>query len=1108
MTSITRLLLPLLIFAIGLHADEVILSPDERAWLLENPLLKVANEKDWPPFDFMDEGEPAGYSIDLIELAAEKIGMDIEFVNNLSWTALLARFQSGEIDIMPAIYKDAERETYMRFTDGYFSQPTVMVVRADDEETERVGDLAGRRVAVIEGFVITTALEEHYPSMELVPMSGIVEAMQAVSLGKADALLESIGLVSWVLENNYIPNIRIIHDVKPKGISAPMLYMAVGKNEELLLSILQKGLDAVTEEEMIALRRTWLSLGIPAQVSERNIAMDTLRLLGIGSAVFLVLLMTSRLVFRIVRRREVVLPFGTMQFRVGTFIALSLFIAVVGILGWWSMDLTHKNTVEDLEVSLNKILKSTVERLDLWVYQQKTFLEQIAGDPNLVTALEEVIEVGVESDKGKEQAYRSLHQQLGSTWGEAGIIGFFIIDQSGKLLYSDLQEDFGATLELSMDQQELLDQAFAGASVFLPQAHPDSLSLTEGIAFLTPIVDESGNVLAVLGQSIDHQAEFSNLFLLSRSHESDETYAFDQLGRMISRSRFEDQLIELGLLEAGQTAVRNISLRDPGGDMTQGYEPQNLDRQPYTRMAYWALKGNSGSDLTGYRDYRGVTVLGVWLWLERLQMGVASEIDSEEAFDTYDTTRSTVIGVLALTLLISLGSTLFVLALGEGSNKALVKARDELELRVAERTTELSEKTMELEDAYSIIKKQKDRMEGELNVGREIQMNMLPLTFPAFPDRTEFDVYAKLEPAREVGGDFYDFYFLDEDHFLFTVGDVSGKGVPSALFMAITKTLIKSHAMHTRSTSRILNEVNAEISRDNSSNMFVTQFLCILHLPTGTLKYTNAGHNPPYLKKARDQFLLRLDKRHGPVIGAVQGIQYKEDEIRLRSGDSVLLYTDGVTEAMNLASELFGEGRLKTTLMSERFDSIENMVRAVVNRTEDFSLEAEQADDITVLGLGFLGDIDRQPRMARSMRMVNRIEDITRIIDQFDRFARDHSFAESMIRKLKLILDDMLNNIVNYAFNDESTHEIDVNFKIHDTDISIQFIDDGHPFDPFTDSQTPDLDGSAEERDVGGLGIHLIKSTVDRYEYRRRSKKNIVTLFKKIEQEGDDHEKE
>jgi sigma-B regulation protein RsbU (phosphoserine phosphatase) len=222
----------------------------------------------------------------------------------------------------------------------------------------------------------------------------------------------------------------------------------------------------------------------------------------------------------------------------------------------------------------------------------------------------------------------------------------------------------------------------------------------------------------------------------------------------------------------------------------------------------------------------------------------------------------------------------------------------------------------ELQAAYAIIKKHSDRMEQELNVGHDIQMSMLPLEFPAFPERSEFSLHATLKPAREVGGDFYDFFFVDDDHLCLVVGDVSGKGVPAALFMAVTKTMIKSQATDDPSPASIITRVNDDLSADNPASMFVTLFIAIVNTRTGEFRFTNAGHNPPYILRSDE--LECLDQRHGPIIGAVEGVAFREDSASLNRADTLLIFTDGVTEAMSPADELYSEARLEALLTNAK----------------------------------------------------------------------------------------------------------------------------------------------------------------------------------------------
>lgn len=248
----------------------------------------------------------------------------------------------------------------------------------------------------------------------------------------------------------------------------------------------------------------------------------------------------------------------------------------------------------------------------------------------------------------------------------------------------------------------------------------------------------------------------------------------------------------------------------------------------------------------------------------------------------------------------------------------------------------------------------KARMEAELDVAREIQFSMLPREFPSIPDEREFDLHATLVPAREVGGDFYDFFMIDPDHLCFCVADVSGKGVSAALFMAVAKALMKSNAANELSPAAILSRTNDQLATDNQASMFVTVWLAILDLASGELRYANGGHNPPYLRRV-DGELARLDRRHGPAVAAMEGVPFGEDQLTLRPGETILLYTDGVSEAKNQDGELYGESRLVESLGSIPFDSAAGTVNATVARVWKYQGAAEQADDVTILALHFLG---------------------------------------------------------------------------------------------------------------------------------------------------------
>ncbi|MBF0550986.1 MAG: SpoIIE family protein phosphatase [Deltaproteobacteria bacterium] len=248
----------------------------------------------------------------------------------------------------------------------------------------------------------------------------------------------------------------------------------------------------------------------------------------------------------------------------------------------------------------------------------------------------------------------------------------------------------------------------------------------------------------------------------------------------------------------------------------------------------------------------------------------------------------------------------------------------------------------------------KERIESELKIAHDIQMGILPRIFPAFPERPEFDIYATLVPAKEVGGDLYDYFFIDDQHLCFTVGDVSGKGVPASLFMVITRTLIKTMATPGLLPGEILNGVNQVISQDNESAMFVTLFLGILNIQTGELVYANGGHNPPYFID-NDGKLKTLETTKGMALGFVEDFAYQSAKMMITRGDSLVLYTDGVTEAVNARDELFTEKRLEDELLASEGLPIDQVVHRIMDQINSFSQGVPQFDDITLLILKYHG---------------------------------------------------------------------------------------------------------------------------------------------------------
>ncbi len=282
-----------------------------------------------------------------------------------------------------------------------------------------------------------------------------------------------------------------------------------------------------------------------------------------------------------------------------------------------------------------------------------------------------------------------------------------------------------------------------------------------------------------------------------------------------------------------------------------------------------------------------------------------------------------------------------------------IKTNNEIE-RLADSFSSMVTELDRYMEEYQIVTAEKERIGAELGVATKIQADMLPRIFPAFPDHTEFDLYATMTPAKEVGGDFYDFFLVDDDHIALVMADVSGKGVPAALFMVIAKTLIKNRTMLGGGPSEILSYVNDQLCEGNESELFVTVWMAILELSTGKGVAANAGHEHPAIKRADGKWELSV-YRHSPAVATMEGIPFKEHEFELAPGDSLYVYTDGVAEATDASDQLYGTDRMLKALDGCNSLDPKDYLARVKQDIDDFVGDAPQFDDITMLGFYYKG---------------------------------------------------------------------------------------------------------------------------------------------------------
>ena len=391
---------------------------------------------------------------------------------------------------------------------------------------------------------------------------------------------------------------------------------------------------------------------------------------------------------------------------------------------------------------------------------------------------------------------------------------------------------------------------------------------------------------------------------------------------------------------------------------------------------------------------------------------------------------------------------------------------------------------------YQHINEQKERMENELHIASEIQMAMIPKTFPPFPERKDLDLAAAIIPAKEVGGDLYDFFIRDEKLF-FCIGDVSGKGIPASLVMAVTRSLFRAMSAHEDSPAKIVASMNNTMSETNESSMFVTFFCGVLDLSTGQLRYCNAGHNPPMILT---DAIRMLPVEPNLPLGILKGMNYIEQETPFLYDDALFLYTDGLSEAENASQEQFGEARIETALHGKKrsADHLENIKQQV----SLFVGEAPQSDDLTMLFIHYLPKEDTL-QQERHLVLHNDIQQIPQLADFVETIAHEKRLSQSLAMGINLALEEAVSNVILYAYPKETDGLVDVEAILRKDSLEFVIIDSGVPFDP---TAAPDVDTAlpAEERSIGGLGIHLVRELMDSVSYERKDEKNYLRMVKKL----------
>ena len=409
---------------------------------------------------------------------------------------------------------------------------------------------------------------------------------------------------------------------------------------------------------------------------------------------------------------------------------------------------------------------------------------------------------------------------------------------------------------------------------------------------------------------------------------------------------------------------------------------------------------------------------------------------------------------------------------------------------------QISQSGRKMIEKQTEIAKKGARIETELNLANSIQKNMLPSIFPPFPEHKEIDIYASMTPAKEVGGDFYDMFLIDDKHLAINIADVSGKGIPAALFMMIAKTLIKNVSEMEDEVDKIFSRVNNTLCNGNKVDLFVTSWFGILNLDTGKLDFVNAGHNPPlYFSNKRGRYEF-LKTEPNMVLASIQNIKYEKHQMYMEPGDRIFLYTDGVIEAANYRNQQYGEDRLQLYLNNNLNLSAQENIENLKNEINKFIGKIEQFDDMTMLELNYKSKkLNEEIHMEKKFNA--EVNELSRVQDFLKTELKNAGFRKDEINQVLLVAEEIFINIAKYAYKGEVG---ECNIIIHvnnDNTLVCTFEDSGTPFNPLKRTD-PDLNVSARKRNVGGLGIYMSKNIMDNIEYQYENNKNILKITKKM----------
>ncbi|MBQ4890396.1 response regulator [Shewanella sp. MMG014] len=1013
------------------QVEKVGLTAEEQQWIKDNKVVIAID--DWPPMLFMQEdGKIGGFAGAVVNKIVNKTGLQLEVVEG-EWNSNIEAFNRGEIDLIPDAYMEEARKEFGYYTTPFFLVRELFHVKADNLRFKNSIDLAAAKIAIPKGYTSIRKLQSFYPKMIIVETANMQDSIERVISGEVDALLDSEIAIQHSLKQDELSSLirAIDEDIFPP--TSVHLYSNI--QHPILHSILQKGLNSLKLRDLMLTKNDWLSNNVSTTAdTEPKLIYSLLTGILIVIGLFVLGMLVSSKILK-TSDADLANKFGSKSFKRSVLIGLSMLALILLMLIAIIIQYTeHKNRGE-VEYNLHTLLTSTHQRLFYWVDYELDGLEQVARNKELVNMVEQLLVIPRDRDALLESPIQSeIRQFFSDREGEPGSYGFFIISPNMVNLSSRRNSNIGDINLINQHHPELLNKVLAGENVFIPPIRSD-VYFSESVEsqvddkpttmfFASPVVDSNNQVIAILTKRINFNGVFSSILSAGFIGHSGEIYAVDKAGLLLSNVRFESQLRDIGLIDQNQDASLNIRVANPGVNLLRANNiiPPNPDWE-LTEMAQGISNKTSGKNLDGYNDYRGVKVIGSWLWDERLSMGLAAEVDVEESFALINTFKRTVWSVVFISLALMLGSTLFTLRVGTRATRALTRSRKELELLVHDRTKALE---VSMQRTRTIIDNASDGIIVVNTLG--VIEEFSPAAEAIFGYRSDEVINTNIDQLIQPA--FHSHYLLNKassgDTSVFELTGLRQNGQEITVEVAVGEAVIDQEQMFTGIVRDTTERKEAEDALKNAMQKAEQATSSLAEQMKLQQILIDTVPLPLFYKDAEGRF-LGFNKAYEETfnVKAKELVGLKVADLTYLSADDRKLYqaedTDVICNQTTLKKEMripFGDGKVHDTLYwVTGFKDSNDKPAGLVGNFIDITDEKENArqledavkiaDEATKAKSDFLANMSHEIRTPMNaiigMSYLTQQTDLTR--KQSDYVAKIQNSAESLLGIINDILD-------------------------------------------------------------------------------------------------------